>query len=592
MERLKGWLKSLAAPREPGESRHEFMLNVILLGMLVAVGLFFPVELLGWLTGQVRTSLFLTTAGALFIVGLLYALSRQGRYRLAAVSLLVFLVLIAGGTLFMVGITGVSVMVLILVVIIAGTLLGVRGAIVVSALQSILYLAIGLIHERGLYTPQPQAGLLSYWATLTVIMFMSGLITWLSSRQLEQALENVRRSAEEASAKGLELESHRQRLENIIEERTSDLVRRVRYLEATALVAREATAILDPQELLSRVTTLTSEQLGFYHMAVFLLDETGKWAVLQAASSEGGQQMLERGYQLRVDAQSIVGQVTEQGKSRLALDTGVGAVRFDNPDLPHTRSELALPLRAHGEIIGALDVQSTEEDSFSVEAVATLQTLADQVALAISHARLFQQTQESLEIERRAYGELSREAWQELLRARPDMGQRYDPQGVLPDGGQWREEMKAAAREGKTVLGETLSLSSTMEGKMLATPIKVRDQVIGILDAHKPAGAGEWTTAEIALLETLTEQLGTALESARLFQDTRRRAAREQLIGEIAARMRETLDVDTMLQTAIREIGQALGKVEVEVRMGSGVTTAQLASVGGGDHGAAEEVHS
>ena len=591
MERLKGWLKSLAMPREPGEARRGFMLNIILLGMLAAVGLFFPIELLGWLTGQVRTSLFLTTAGALFIVSLLYALSRQGRYRLAAVSLLIFLILIAGGTLFTVGITGVSVMVLMLVVIIAGTLLGVRAAIAVSTVQSILYLAIGLIHERGLYTPQPRAGLLSYWATLTVIMFMSGLITWLSSRQLEQALESAQRSAEESRAKELELEAHRQRLEDIIEERTSDLVRRVRYLEAIALVAREATAIIDPQELLSRVATLTSEQLGFYHMAVFLLDETGRWAVLQAASSEGGRRMLERGYQLQVGAQSIVGQVTEQGKSRLALDIGVDAVRFDNPDLPHTRSELALPLRAHGEIIGVLDVQSTEEDSFSVEAVATLQTLADQVALAISNARLFQQAQQSLEMERRAYGEFSREAWRELLRARSDIGQRYDPQGILPDGGQWREEMKLAAREGRTVLGETLPLSSTVEGMALAAPIKVRDQVIGVLDAHKPAGAGAWTTAEIALLETLTERLGLTLESARLFQDTRRRAAREQLIGEITARMRETLDVDTMLQTAIREIGQALGKVEVEVRMGSGVTLAQLASAGGG-HGAEEEVRS
>ncbi|MEA3396088.1 MAG: GAF domain-containing protein, partial [Chloroflexota bacterium] len=382
-------------------------------------------------------------------------------------------------------------------------------------------------------------------------------------------LENAQRSAEESRAKGLELEAHRQRLESVVEERTRDLAYRLRYSEATALVAHDATAILDPQALLSRVPTLISERLGFYHAAIFLLDETGKRAVLQAASSEGGQQMLRRGYQLPVNAQSIVGQVIRQGKSRLVLDTGVGAVRFDNPDLPHTRSELVLPLRARGEIIGVLDVQSTEEAAFSAETVEALQTLADQLALSINNARLFQQTQENLEMERRAYGELSREAWRELLSARADMGQRYDPQGILPDGGQWREEMKVAAREGKTVLGETLPLSPTGEGKLLATPIKVRDQVIGILDAHKPAGAGEWTTAEIALLETLTEQLGTALESARLYEDARRRATRERLVGEVTARMRETLDLDTVLQTAIREIGEALGIAEVEVRMRS-----------------------
>ena len=85
-----------------------------------------------------------------------------------------------------------------------------------------------------------------------------------------------------------------------------------------------------------------------------------------------------------------------------------------------------------------------------------------------------------------------------------------------------------------------------------------------MIDGLKPQGA-EWTQDEIVLLQTMTEQLGVALESARLYADTQRRAAQERLIGEVAARIRQTLDVDTVLQTAVQEMRQALDFAEVEV---------------------------
>jgi GAF domain-containing protein len=283
--------------------------------------------------------------------------------------------------------------------------------------------------------------------------------------------------------------------------------------------------------------------------------------VLRAASSEGGQHMLARGHRLRIGQEGIVGYVTGQGEPRIALNVGADAVFFNNPDLPDTRSEIALPLQARGEIIGALDVQSEESGAFGKEDVAVLQTLADQVAMTISNARLFQQAQESLEVTRRAYGQISREAWAQMLRTRRYKGQRYDPQGILPVDRQWRGEMKLAVQKGETILGQDRSWPT------LTTPIKVRDQIIGVLDAHKPTGAGEWTAEQVALLEALTEQLGLALESARLYHDTQRRAAREQLTGHITARMRETLDVDSVLRTAVREMGEALGLHDVAIQL-------------------------
>jgi GAF domain-containing protein/HAMP domain-containing protein len=351
-------------------------------------------------------------------------------------------------------------------------------------------------------------------------------------------------------------------LEQRVADRTRELERRTRYLEATSEVASAATSVLDVQELLSRVVSLLSEQFGFYHSGIFLLDPEGEWAILQAASSEGGRRMLDRGHRLRVGEMGIVGYVTGSAEPRIALDVGEDAVFFDNPDLPETRSEMALPLRARGEILGALDVQSREPAAFSDEDVAVLQTLADQIAIAISNARLFQQAQESLEAERRAYGELSREAWRDMLLAQPKLGFLRDRRGIVPAQDLWRPEMETAVRSGRTAVGG--------DDGTLAVPIRAGDRVIGVIDARKPDGSGEWSTEEVALVETLTEQLSMALEGARLYQDTQRREARERLVGQVATSMRETLDVDAVLQTAVSQMRQALGIAEVEVRIGSG----------------------
>jgi GAF domain-containing protein len=260
-------------------------------------------------------------------------------------------------------------------------------------------------------------------------------------------------------------------------------------------------------------------------------------------------------------------------------------IRLATPELPETRSEAALPLRSRGRVLGALTVQHTEPGAFDRETMSVLGIMADQVAVALDNARLFSEGQDALEAAQRAYGELSQEAWRELLHPRTNWGYRYDRQAITPISGDWQPDMIQAERSGQTFVSHPAQPASTRPtlssrpesaapqdgagGAKLSIPLKVRDEVIGVLGFRKADPGEIWTPAEIELLETFAAQLELALESARLYQDTQRNAAEEHLLGQVTARMRETLSIDTVLQTAIREMGTALGIPRVEVRMSS-----------------------
>jgi len=544
----------LTAPVFEGDedkTRVASLVNTILLSALTVAALaacFLPLVELP-LTGAIVIGIWMAiTLSALWLL-------RAGRVRLSSALLTgtiwlfsTTMILLSGGIGYSPAASYVT------ITILASLLLGGRAALTLAGLSVVVGLGF-LYAELNDLLPPPMVYIApaGRFIGLVVNISMAGVLLYLAARGIFEALARARTYA-------AELEGQRAHLEQTVEARIHDLARRARYLEATAAIARDAASVLDVRELLSRVVGLIGVQFGFYHVGLFLIDPAGEWTVLQAASSAGGQRMLARQHRLRVGVEGIVGYVAGRGVHRLALDVDQDAVSFDNPDLPDTRSEMALPLRARGEIIGVLDVQSTEPAAFTEEDVTVLQTLADQVAIAISNAQLFEQAQQSLEADRRAYGELSHEAWRELLRAQPALGVLSQAEDVVPIGNLWRPEMDAALRTGQVVPGD--------EGTMtLAVPLKVRDRVIGVVDGRKPRDSGAWTTEEIQLLEELTEQVGLTLESARLYQDSQRRAAREQLTGEITARMRETLDVDTVLKTAVREIGEALGLHDVTIRL-------------------------
>lgn len=366
-----------------------------------------------------------------------------------------------------------------------------------------------------------------------------------------------------------------QELEARVEERTADLStrtaelealsarleRRANQLNAVANVARAATATPNLRDLLPGVANEISQEFGFYHTGIFLVDEDRKYAVLQAASSPGGKKMLLRGHRLQVGAEGMVGYVTSQGRVRLAFDVGDDAAFFNNPDLPETRSALTLPLKYGNDIIGALDVQSTVESAFSEEDIAVLSTLADQVSIAIHNAQLYDEAQRAIQQSEAAFRQYIRNEWGRYIGANRQPGYQFsDAEGTAPlMEASPTPETLTALETGQ----EQLQVDETQT--RLAIPLKLRGETIGILNIQAP-GSREMDADERDIIRAVSERVTLALENARLVEDSQRRASKEQLIGEITSRIGASINMRNVLQTAVEELGRALPGSEVVIQ--------------------------
>ncbi len=339
-------------------------------------------------------------------------------------------------------------------------------------------------------------------------------------------------------------------LEQRVEERTRDLAQRSNQLEAAGQVAKNAAAIRDVRQLLDATVRLISERFGFYHAGIFLLDEDGEYAVLQAASSEGGQRMLAREHRLRVGEVGIVGYVTGTGQPRTALDVGEDATYFNNPDLPNTRSEMALPLKVRDHIIGALDVQSTAAAAFSDEDVAILQMLADQVALAIENARLFEETETALAEAQRTQRRYLREVWNDYAREEEAVGYMADSQGVRVAADWWTPEMRQALAEQQLVVGVE---DEEMKRAALAVPLRLRGETIGVIDLSDEERERVWTDEERTIIETFSEQLAIAMENARLFDQTQSALSLSERLYEASRNIAEAQEATQIYQILVEE---------------------------------------
>lgn len=329
-------------------------------------------------------------------------------------------------------------------------------------------------------------------------------------------------------------------LEERVAERTSELERQNLKIQVAAEIARDASSARDLVNLLNQAVNLIVSRFGFYHAGIFLLDENHEYAVLQSASGPSSQEMIESGHKLKVGEVGIVGNVAGSGKARIALDVGEDAVHFQNPLLPGTRSEIALPMKVGDLVLGVLDVQSEFAAAFKDDDIYVLQILSDLLAVGIHNARLNTEIQESyLELET-LYGQYSQNAWRKVTHTHEIHGYQYDKNGTHPISG--------TASNGKH------SPEETQPDTIIA--LKVRGESIGTLKIW--AGENHFLPEDVTLLEDLAARISQSLDSARLFTETQHRAEYERLANQAASRMRESLDVESVLKSAAEDIYQVL----------------------------------
>ncbi len=362
------------------------------------------------------------------------------------------------------------------------------------------------------------------------------------------------------SAQLHELVTH---LEDEVSQRTRQLERRASQIQAAAEVGSAVVSVRDLEGLLRRTTQLISERFGFYHVGIFLMDEKNEFAELRASNSAGGALMLKRGHKLKVSGISIVGTVTSTGKARIALDVGQDSVYFDNPDLPGTRSEMALPLISGNEILGALDVQSTEPNAFSKEDISTLNILADQITTAIQNTRFISQTQEALNAARRAYDLQSREEWQSILEEEGNLG--YISRGH----GNIQRARSKLPKEVQEALDNGQIINSKTDDNVLHVPIRVRGKLIGAIRLGKPKESPGWSQDEISDISNLSEQLSNTLESARMYREIRARVEYEQTISSLSTRLSSTVEIDEIIKETLSQLGETFKDADVALRFTS-----------------------
>lgn len=445
----------------------------------------------------------------------------------------------------------------------AGLLLGWQGAVGFTIASILSGWALAYAETNQLVTLNALDTPIQFVQDATAVFILTGAFLFWMIQSLQKALSKSRANAYELSLSNRQLTTLQVDLERRVEQRTSELERRASQLEAVSSVASAIASVQDLDTLLPAITKLISQKFGFYHVGIFLLDEKQENAVLRAANSEGGLQMLNRQHSLPLDRRSIVGYSISRGEARIALDVGVDSVYFDNPDLPETRSEIALPLRVTGTVIGSLDVQSTETNAFSEEDIHVLTTLADQVAIAIENARLFGEARTALKESRALFETYTRQEWSTFARQVRQTGFVFDGKQILPlESGIKREATKAVVQTG--------SLSLEKESDSIGIPIRLRGQTIGVLDVRSKRGARQWKQDEINILEAAAERAALALENARLVQSAQRRAARERAIGDISAKIGAVSNLESILQTAVEELGRKIGgATEVSLEISS-----------------------
>ena len=463
------------------------------------------------------------------------------------------------------GVKDVIIMAFIAVGLLASIVISRTAGTAVILISILVIIGLSLLEAGGIFQAREQDPII-YGRDLSFIFVTIATLIYFSTTSLRDAIQRANRSESELRAANETLRELNQSLEERVASRTLELQnakdrneRRAMQFEAIAQVTRAITSNQQLGDLLPLLTEVISEKFGFYHVGIFLIDDKREFAVLRASNSDGGRRMLARNHQLRIGQTGIVGFVAATGTPRIALDVGTDAAYFDNPDLPTTRSEMAVALSLSGTIVGVIDIQSLEPNAFQVEDVDVLATLADQVTIAIQNAQAFETTQKYLEETRRSSDSYLVDSWRALNTKGQILGYSIAGNVVKP----LDKLLQASLITDASINGEPAYENGARAS--LAVPIRLAGNVVGALHIQLPEH--EWESDEIDIAQAVADRLSLALEATTLLDATQKRAEIERLTADITGKIGSSTRIDSILRTAAEELSRVLGGSDVLVQI-------------------------
>jgi GAF domain-containing protein len=450
-------------------------------------------------------------------------------------------------------------------------------------------------------------------------------------RVLEKSLDNSESIAQGFDQEHLRLENQVQQRTNDLERRLSQIRSVAEIIQSFGIVSEsDETGGSTIPPLLQRVCELVRQRFNLYYVGVFLVEPSASGpgnAVLAAGTGEAGQKLLAEGYRLPVGGDSLIGWVTANRQARLtsedqrpleqrpadqlplppdtppsapeAAETGITDTaitdsllsdaqmseaantdvqaaeiqsgtgsgrgmetrRFQHPYLPETRSELALPIISQQTVTGAMTIQSESLDAFDQDDILVLQGITDALANAIENARLIAETQANLAEIQSLHQQYLRRAWDEFLFAQGS--QEYIYEAKRATGGLDTGQLAS------TKTGELAGKPTGRMGKPRRTvelPIRLRGLAIGNLSMEVSTDRS-FTPEELFFIDSVIDQAALALENARLLDETRQRVEQEKVAAGITSKVWGSTDIDTILRTALKELGTALDASEAVIEL-------------------------
>jgi GAF domain-containing protein len=427
-----------------------------------------------------------------------------------------------------------------------------------TGISIILLLFFSFLSTTLLYQGPSRLGLvlslttLLVWATLRLTNIISGvglaftvnslaldlLIVLLTGFSTNLVISSLKSRYLELDSANKSLQTEQKALQEQMQTQTTMLERRVKQLRTAAEITKSTSSILDPQLLIRQVVDSVRDRFDLYYVGVFLVDAMKDFAILQYGTGEAGRKMVANRHRLAVGGYSMIGWTTQTRQTRVALDIGDEAVHFDNPLLPDTRSELALPITTNATLYGAMTIQSDRPGSFDENDIVVLQSIADNLAIALENNSSFELTQKALEEIRVLNKAFVQQAWGEAIASHGKLTAEY----IKPD-------LQPTSAEIKTV----------------KIPLYLRDEVIG--EINLDLAGDEITQNELEFLQSVSAQTSSALENARLIDETQRAATREQKLNSLSTQFSRALTIEDILKTAVTEFGKLPSVSEASISL-------------------------